>query len=44
MEAVIQLKNELEGAEKHKEKLERQLLYLKNCIQVLRKELEYRKI
>ena len=42
MEAILQLRTELKGAEKHKEKLEQQLGYLKDCIQVLRKELEYR--
>jgi len=43
MEAIIQLRTELKGAEEHKERLEQQLIYLRDCIQVFKKEIEYRK-
>ncbi len=42
MEAILQLRTELKGAERYKENLEQQLGQLNDCIRVLRKELEYR--
>ena len=44
MEAILQLKSEIQDVEERKASLEKQLFDLNRCIKVLKKELKERKI